>query len=307
MSFLKLLALSLFCLIASAALADDKITCRLKYLTRVSYNGKKIEKEAIKEKAKSPSVFTGLKSNNPKMLKPDKMDLIKIKEFNGTYWLLSKSGLTATVLFIINTKRKMMIQHRSADFFGNFYGQNWMGPCSITSSSATSFDDIREKAKQGNADAQVNLGVMYKKGEGVLKDYKKPAKAKKPTKAKKKVIYAEDLNFAEIRKLSFKKLRNIQVRDRDKSSFAWKKFLLFSFLKHKAICKDNWKRFEGNRGYIQCLEMMLDDRERELNKGIAYSKNCKSPIYESYQWCMNNWEKHDMKTHAEVYNFWVNE
>ena len=45
--------------------------------------------------------------------------------------------------------------------------------CLITISSATSFDDIREKANQGIAEAQVNLGLMYYKEEGVLKDDKK--------------------------------------------------------------------------------------------------------------------------------------
>lgn len=34
------------------------------------------------------------------------------------------------------------------------------------------FMDILKQAKQGNADAQCNLGVMYQTGKGVSKDYK---------------------------------------------------------------------------------------------------------------------------------------
>ena len=64
------------------------------------------------------------------MLKPDKIDLIKIKEYNGIYWLLSAAGISATVLFIVDTKRNIMIQQRSADLFGvSLYGQSWMGKC----------------------------------------------------------------------------------------------------------------------------------------------------------------------------------
>ena len=110
--------------------ADDTITCQLEYLARVSYEGGKLKKSAIKEKAKVSSVFTDLKSKKPKMLKPDKIDLIKIKEFDGVYWLLSLHGTMATVLFIIDTKNKVMIQQRSANLFGlSFYGQSWIGKC----------------------------------------------------------------------------------------------------------------------------------------------------------------------------------
>ena len=110
--------------------ADDTITCQLEHLAVVSYEDGKFKKSANKEKAKVSSVFTDLKSKNPKMLKPDKIDLIKIKEYNGIYWLLSNSGVSATVLFIVDTKRNIMIQQRSADLFGvSFYGQSWMGKC----------------------------------------------------------------------------------------------------------------------------------------------------------------------------------
>ena len=112
--------------------ADDTITCQLEYLARVSYENGKITKTAIKEKAKISSVFTDLKSKTPKMIKPDKTNLIKIKELNGVYWLLSNSGTSyATVLFIIDTKKKIMLQQRSAniDMLGVFYGQSWMGKC----------------------------------------------------------------------------------------------------------------------------------------------------------------------------------
>jgi TPR repeat protein len=37
---------------------------------------------------------------------------------------------------------------------------------------ATAFREWSELAEQGNADAQYNLGVMYRKGEGVPQDYK---------------------------------------------------------------------------------------------------------------------------------------
>lgn len=110
--------------------ADDTITCQLEVLARVEYESGKIKKTSHKEKAKTSSVFTNLKSNNPKMIKPDKIDLIKIKEHNGTYWLLSTEAVTAIVLFIIDTKRKVMIQQRSVAI-GRvaFYGHSWMGRC----------------------------------------------------------------------------------------------------------------------------------------------------------------------------------
>ena len=111
--------------------ADDTITCQLEYLARVSYENGKITKTAIKEKAKISSVFTDLKSKTPKMIKPDKADLIKIKELKGVYWLLSNDAVYATVLFIIDTKKKIMIQQRAANInmLGLFYGQSWMGKC----------------------------------------------------------------------------------------------------------------------------------------------------------------------------------
>ena len=108
---------------------DDTITCQLEHISIVIYKDGKIVKKAYKEKALSSSVFTGLQSDKPKAIKPDKIDLIKIKEFNGVYWLLSPKGTTATVLFIIDTKNKVMIQQRSASLGENFYGQSWLGRC----------------------------------------------------------------------------------------------------------------------------------------------------------------------------------
>ena len=109
---------------------DDTITCQLEYLARVSYKDGKITRSTIKEKAKSPTVFSELKSKNPKMLQPDAMNLIKIKENNGIYWLLSPNGTSATVIFIVDINRKIVIQQRSADLPGlSLYSQSWMGKC----------------------------------------------------------------------------------------------------------------------------------------------------------------------------------
>jgi TPR repeat protein len=41
---------------------------------------------------------------------------------------------------------------------------------------ATALREWRPLAEQGNADAQFNLGVMYRKGKGVIQDYKEAAK-----------------------------------------------------------------------------------------------------------------------------------
>lgn len=108
----------------------DTITCRLSSIARVTYEKGKIKKEAKSEAAKSTSVFTGLTTDKPKMLKPDKIDLIKIKEHNGIYWLISPLGTTGLVFFTIDTGRKIMIQQRSADMLGLvLYGHSWMGRC----------------------------------------------------------------------------------------------------------------------------------------------------------------------------------
>ena len=41
---------------------------------------------------------------------------------------------------------------------------------------ATALREWKPLAEQGNADAQFNLGLMYRKGEGVLQDYKTAVK-----------------------------------------------------------------------------------------------------------------------------------
>ena len=108
----------------------DTITCQLSSIARVTYKNGQITKEVKNETAKSTSVFTGLTTDKPKMLRPDKIDLIKIKEHNGIYWLVSPLGGTGVVFFTIDTKRKIMIQQRSADMFGMvIYGHSWMGRC----------------------------------------------------------------------------------------------------------------------------------------------------------------------------------
>ena len=38
--------------------------------------------------------------------------------------------------------------------------------------SASEFDDAKARAEQGFADAQINLGLMYAKGQGTPQDYK---------------------------------------------------------------------------------------------------------------------------------------
>ena len=106
------------------------IKCQLKNLASVTYSNGKIKQKSYKEKAKSLSVFTDLITDKPKMLQPDKIDLVKLKQDNGVYWLASPLGKSALVIFIIDTKRKVLIQQRSADFMGlAFYGQTWMGKC----------------------------------------------------------------------------------------------------------------------------------------------------------------------------------
>ena len=44
---------------------------------------------------------------------------------------------------------------------------------SLVFASDSSFDEVLAKAKQGDAEAQFNLGVMYANGHGVRQDYKK--------------------------------------------------------------------------------------------------------------------------------------
>ena len=41
---------------------------------------------------------------------------------------------------------------------------------------ATALREFKSLAEQGNANAQVSLGVMYADGQGVLQDYKQAAK-----------------------------------------------------------------------------------------------------------------------------------
>lgn len=108
--------------------ANDTISCGLDYLSAVRFDGKKISHSSHKEKAKTPTVFTNLKSDKPLMIQPDKMQLVKIKEHNGIYWLAS-AGVYAVVLFILDTKRKIFIQQRSSDFFGNLSANSWIGRC----------------------------------------------------------------------------------------------------------------------------------------------------------------------------------
>ena len=109
---------------------SDTITCRLSSIARVSFINGNIQNEAHIERAKSTSVFTGLTTDKPKMLKPDKIDLIKVRQHNGIYWLVSPLGNTGLVTFTIDTNKKVMIQQRSADMLGRvFYGHSWIGKC----------------------------------------------------------------------------------------------------------------------------------------------------------------------------------
>ena len=108
---------------------NDTIACRLEYISRTLYDNGKIINKAYKETARFSSIFTGLQSDNPKMIQPDKIDLVKIKEFNGVYWFASPTGIIGTVLFIIDTKNKVMIQQRSRSLGEKIYGQSWLGKC----------------------------------------------------------------------------------------------------------------------------------------------------------------------------------
>ena len=97
---------------------SNTITSRLSSIARISLSRGKIKSEAHIERAKSTSVFTGLTTDKPKMLKPDKIDLIKVRQHNGIYWLVSPLGNTGLVTFAIVQTRKLLIQQRSADMLG---------------------------------------------------------------------------------------------------------------------------------------------------------------------------------------------
>ncbi len=109
---------------------SNSITCNLTHITSSHYSpdNKKIKTSAKKEKSESPTIFTDLKSKTPKMISPDKIDLVKLNENNGTYWLLSK-GTSATVVFLIDTKQKTFVQSRIMNLEGHTVATNWMGKC----------------------------------------------------------------------------------------------------------------------------------------------------------------------------------
>ncbi len=114
---------------------SNSITCNLTHITSSHYSpdNKKIKISAKKEKSKYPTIFTDLKSKTPKMLPennllPNKIDLMKLNENNGTYWLLS-GGTSATVVFLIDTKQKTFVQSRIMNLEGHTVATNWMGKC----------------------------------------------------------------------------------------------------------------------------------------------------------------------------------
>ena len=49
-------------------------------------------------------------------------------------------------------------------------------PSASTSTTPSEFEEIKAKAEAGDADAQFNLGVMYRKGQGMEQDYKEAFK-----------------------------------------------------------------------------------------------------------------------------------
>ncbi len=108
--------------------AKNTITCQLEHIARVKYESGKINKVAYTEKAKFPSVFTDLNKKNPKMIQPDQIDLIKINESDGVYWLGSIGSMGMT-LFIVDTNNKLLIQQRSMSLGETTYGQSWLGKC----------------------------------------------------------------------------------------------------------------------------------------------------------------------------------
>lgn len=112
--------------------AKDSISCELTHLVSNTYNRKgKIINDSKKENSKVASIFTNLTSKTPKIISPNKGDLIKIHETDGVYWLLAKPvpGSIASVMYTIDTKRKVLVQARSLHVTGITHSSSWMGKC----------------------------------------------------------------------------------------------------------------------------------------------------------------------------------
>lgn len=109
----------------------DSISCDLSVMSRVTIKNGRIKSSSKKEKAKMKTIFAQLNTKEPKMVYPDQITLIKIKQEGNTYWLLNPLGTFANTVFILNTQDKWFVQQRSSAFPGTmgamFY--SWAGKC----------------------------------------------------------------------------------------------------------------------------------------------------------------------------------
>lgn len=106
------------------------ISCSLSHnaILDIEKKGRKIKASHKREKSKLNTVFTDLDTDKPRMIYPDNTELIKLKEEDGTYWLIS-GALFGITLFIVNTKNKWMVQQRANSILDKAYFYSWGGKC----------------------------------------------------------------------------------------------------------------------------------------------------------------------------------
>ena len=134
---------------------------------------------------------------------------------------------------------------------------------------ADEFSDTLKKAEQGNADAQVNLGMSYEKGEGVIRDFKEALKWYRKAadqgnadgQYRVGVLYHVGLGAPKDKGEALKWYRKAA----DQGKAAAQTGLGISYLKGEGVPKDtaealNWFRKAANQG----------DADAQVRLGITY-------------------------------------
>ena len=110
------------------------VDCQLTDIVRVAYSADQIKRDSYREMAKGKTIITGLNEKNPILASDNNAKLIKVKEHNGSYWLISRQGMGVVVSWMIDTNKKTVIQIRQTSNILGFYSQSWFGKCNLINS-----------------------------------------------------------------------------------------------------------------------------------------------------------------------------